>query len=114
MTAPNPKPLPSLSFLHNRLDYDPATGAMTHRHNPKRGARVKGKSALYSPPNIPGFSIFMGRNNGGYFRAARVAWKMYHGADPQGAIVHLNFDSYDNRIENLADMPLEQVRHRRA
>lgn len=38
--------------------------------------------------------------------AHRLIWKIHTGRDPVGLIDHINGVRYDNRIENLRDVPI--------
>jgi hypothetical protein len=49
--------------------------------------------------------------NGKQYSRGRLVWAWHHAAWPLHSICHLNHDRYDDRIENLADLPDVERRH---
>jgi hypothetical protein len=95
------------------LHYEPSTGRLFWKY---RTIDLFATPRAYSVWNAKhaGKEAFLQRNQEGYlrgvlmwqtFRAARVAWAIYHGRWPDGEIDHKNGRRDDNRIENLRDVP---------
>lgn len=108
------KALPSQEVLRQLLDYDPETGALTWRSRADGFfpvTRYRTRAELAHRWNViyagkPALQTFTNGYLGGRLftenvRAHRVAWKIFHGTDPQGQIDHINGDKLDNRIANL-------------
>lgn len=105
------KPLPSTEELHALLLYDPETGFLTWKPRPVSmfsgiharracaiwNARFAGKPALIHA-NDQGY--LQGRINGVLYRAHRIAWKMFYGAEPDD-LDHIDGDTRRNAISNL-------------
>ena len=119
------KPLPSVEFLEEYLDYDRDTGLFFWKERPlshfKAGKfnaeqkcsqwnkRFASKKAGYVDKG--GYLII--HLSGERYRAHRLAWKMVHGVDPLISIDHINRDPLDNRIANLRDVcMLEQMNNK--
>lgn len=81
------------------LAYDTATGIFTWKV--ARGCAAKG-----SPAGAPLGNGYIGiRVDGVRYLAHRLAWLLIHGEWPKGEVDHINGSRYDNRIENLRDVP---------
>jgi hypothetical protein len=82
------------------LDYDPATGAFTHkawRGHGRRPGEVAG--CLHSQSGYRRISI-----DGHDYQAHRLVWLWVHGRWPENFIDHINGRRDDNRLENLRDV----------
>lgn len=94
-------PLPSADYLRQLVDYDPDTGAFTHRYAPwmcdTRNTRFAGKPAFTRTRDGYRTAVINGRG----VQAHRAAWAWVHGEWPDGEIDHINHDRSDNRIANL-------------
>lgn len=67
--------LPPLELLHSLFHYNPVTGQISYLQ--QRGPRRPGDPAGCTQGGYPCLFI-----QGRHWRAARVAWALYHGADP--------------------------------
>ena len=96
---PQPKPLPPLETLREVLAYDPETGALTWRVD--RGkVRAGTLAGNLAPARWGGYSVVKLSHR--RLLAHRVAWALFHGADPGPLLVdHINRDRSDNRASNL-------------
>jgi len=96
--------LPEQEYLRKILDYEPETGALTWKRRDDVSApwntKYAGKAAL-AALNSDGY--LAGCINNVCYRAHRVIWKWYHGADPL-QIDHINGVRDDNRIVNLRNV----------
>ena len=81
------EPLLSAGQLRILFDYEPDTGVLRRRSN---GATF----CLVSEFNLEGKKV----------RVARICWKIFHGEEPEGVIVHADKNPRNNRIENLRDV----------
>lgn len=81
------------------LAYDQTTGIFTWKV--ARGCAAKGTPA----GAVMGNGYIGIRIDGVRYLAHRLAWLLIHGAWPQGEVDHINGNRYDNRIENLRDVP---------
>lgn len=84
--------LPDVDTVRELLDYNPATGALTWKHN-----------------NLPaGFRTERGyirvRLQGTLYYAQRLAWLHYHGVPPKGDIDHKDGVGDNNAVINLRDV----------
>jgi hypothetical protein len=104
MARPRPNPLPPIDRLSAVLSYDVETGAICRCGSSMPAGCVKRTGYRY-------VGIL-----GGAFAAHRLAWALFHGADPSGEIDHINGDKDDNRIANLrlADRSQNNRNSRRA
>lgn len=95
-------PLPSPAYLRQRLRYEPDTGKLYWLPypgmRPSWVTRWGGKEAFITT-HRQGYLI--GRIDGSYYFAHRVAWALHHGAWPSDQIDHVNHDQKDNRLSNL-------------
>jgi hypothetical protein len=91
------KKLPSLDRINELVEYDPNTGLFKS----KPGVRIRGDYL----------------KKGGYryiridceeYTAARIAWLIVYGREPQPFIDHINRDISDNRISNLREATKSQ------
>jgi len=108
------KILPDLRLLLQILAYDPGTGEFAHLARPQSmfpcpriarswNARYAGTSAGGSHGGY--WQIIVGNRK---YRAHRIAFKMYHGRDPEHEIDHINGNPMDNRICNLREATSSQ------
>lgn len=91
-----------ISRLHERLNYDPATGAFVW----KRSASMP----VWWNNRYGGVPTFICRSLGGYNYSSidgfsvighRVAWAMHYGYWPDGEIDHIDHNKSNNAIANL-------------
>lgn len=86
------KPLPTSEALHQRLRYDPESGALSWIKSGLPAAQPGVlKHLRYAAINFEGVR----------YASHRVIWKMVYGADPLGDIDHINGCPWDNRLANL-------------
>lgn len=100
MTLISRKSLPSLERLNECLAYDPLKGDF--RWKIKKGNAYPAGKLAGCYAGVEGqqqLQIFL---DGRTYKAARLAWKIVHGADPDGLVYHLNGNTKDNSIENLS------------
>jgi hypothetical protein len=95
----NAKPLPPLSRLRERFDYEPDTGILRWRVRPKSNRVLPGDRA--GSPKRDGYRQI--RVDGKEYPEHRIAWALGHGELPP---VHLTIDHVngvhdDNRLANL-------------
>ena len=83
------KELPSVEEIRKNFIYNKKDGSFVRRST--------GKEQTYRQKN--GYIVLPLKNHR-YF-ASRIAWKLYHGEDPQGDIDHIDGNRTNNRIENL-------------
>jgi HNH endonuclease/AP2 domain len=91
----------TLARLRSELDYDPQTGAFTLKHFrkgcPDRNPGDRAENRIKS-----GYVV---RISGVPHTAARLAWLWIHGEWPKRPVRHANGDPFDNRADNLVEMP---------
>ena len=80
-------PMLSAGQLRLLFDYEPDTGVLRRRCD---GATF----GLVSQVCVDGKTL----------RVARIFWKIFHGEEPEGVIVHSDKNPRNNRIENLRDV----------
>jgi hypothetical protein len=86
-------------YLVDRLDYDPATGVFTHKHNFGMRYRVGDRADTPGHAALTGYRLVNLLNQ--KFLAHRVAWMYVHGQMPNGIVDHINGEKGDNSINNL-------------
>lgn len=94
----------SAEYVRSRLDYDPATGALTWKAQPSSGGwnkRWAGKRAgdvRVGAAVVPYWRVCI---NGRRYFQHRVIWLWMTGEWPSGDVDHINNDPLDNRWNNL-------------
>jgi hypothetical protein len=109
------KTMPDADYLRQRLSYDPEAGTLTWKARPQSdfpkrdweyrrwNLRNAGKTAgSIVMANTSARYEF--RINGIAYVRARIIWKLMTGADPSGAIDHIDRDSTNDRWANLRDV----------
>lgn len=98
------KDLPSIEYLHSRLEYDPISGSLFWKFNEKMSPQWNGRFA-----NTRAGTLTYGKSGKSYqmviidykkYKSHRLIFKMYYGFD-HDEIDHINGNGVDNRIENL-------------
>ena len=103
-------PLPDTEVLRNLFNYDPETGVLSRRS----GRRAGQPCGYLAGETYKGYLRV--KIKGIHYRVHRVIWKHYYGEDiPEGySIDHIDFDTQNNRIENLRLMEmLENTKRQR-
>lgn len=96
-----PKPLPSQERLAELLEYQEKGFGWTLYWKPAAWWRQRdGPPAGTKPPGKASISICV---DGVLYPADRLVWKLVHGRDPVGRLVHVNGNRSDNRIGNLRE-----------
>lgn len=85
------------SLARELLDYDPATGLLSWRHE-RRRVRVGDLAGTVDGKFAPAICIDYRS-----YSTARVVWLHQTGSWPRGSIVHCDGDAHNNRMENLRD-----------
>jgi hypothetical protein len=103
-----PKPLPSIEYLHECLDFDPKTGILTWKDRPISHFETQHAWIVWNaqnPRTIAGCVRDDGRLviciNGCKYKAHRIAWKMQTGKEPPETLDHKDLDPSNNRWKNL-------------
>jgi len=102
-----PRPLPSVEYLRQRLDYDPESGALTWKArrgddpdtktwNSRFAGRVAGSDRRARHTAYRDVRIDYRR-----YLAHRIAWKMHYGTEPPAILDHIDGDGLNNAISNL-------------
>ena len=90
--------LPSLSELNSEFYYDSESGFFYHWYTKAPNALAYTRAGYYQ---LKGYLYLYVR--GCKYIGSRVAWKMYHGCDPEDLVDHRNGDKHDTRITNLRE-----------
>jgi hypothetical protein len=85
--------------LKEQLDYNPETGIFTWKKLPEK----RPNNGIAGSLDNRGYTYI--RINKKLYLAHRLAWLYVYGEWPQNNIDHINGIKYDNRIENLRDIP---------
>jgi len=95
------KKLPPVAYLRQRFDYDPDTGIVRWKwyepHPLSWNARYAGTATGYEGEHG---HLITGLDRKLWY-LHRIIWAVYHGADTDFEIDHINHDRRDNRIANL-------------
>ena len=82
--------LPTLSLLHEKFEYDPITGVITHKSNGKQAGHVCKQG--YRQLRIKRIN----------YKAHRIAFYMFHRHDPGSKVIdHIDGNKDNNSIFNL-------------
>lgn len=92
------KELPCIDRLNELFYINENSGRIFRKISVKYNAK-KGQEA--GVPRHDGYKVLM--VDGEYYLSHRIAYKMYHGTDPNGIIDHINRDCSNNSKENLRD-----------
>jgi hypothetical protein len=115
LTTKNSQAAVSSQLLHERLLYDPDTGALTWR-TPERDRFATLNAFTTWRTRFAGRPAGKRRDDGYVtvrvtvagdthaFLAHRIIWCMVHGQWPEGQIDHINGNRADNRPSNLRDV----------
>lgn len=90
------KPLPSQERLRELFAYDPETGALSWRSNPKFKGRAGGQCGTVGDHGY--LKIGIERR---YYLAQRIIWKWMTGEEPSECVDHEDLDRLNNRWSNL-------------
>ena len=102
-----PNTLPLVSYLRERLTYDPKTGALRWRERPQSHFACE---QAWSAWNIKYALMDAGTKSKGYlivkmdgsaYSAHRIAWKLFSGEEPPPTIDHRDCNPANNIWENL-------------
>lgn len=88
--------LPSQTYLHTNLDYDPEKGELTWAVS--RPGVSKGKPAGHPNASRKHVQVTLERRQ---YLAHRIIWKWMTGEDPPALIDHIDRDPTNNRWTNL-------------
>lgn len=92
------KALPDREELLRLFDYDPSTGKLSWRSNPKFKGLACGRCGTIGKQGYLKVGI-----NRVYFVVHRIIWKMITGNEPAEFIDHIDGDRLNNRFENLRE-----------
>ncbi|AHI60705.1 HNH endonuclease [Escherichia phage vB_EcoS_AKS96] len=98
------KPMPPLDFLRGILSYNPETGKLTWT------SKVSSKTIIGSEAGTlhKASGRYQVQIQGKIYKSSRIAFYLYYGFEPVGAVDHINRDPSDDRISNLRDASLNQ------
>ena len=100
------RPIINKEYLRQRFDYEPATGQLLWRKWPDNKAhwnsRFQGKYAGFNSNFKNKYKVRAITLDGIFIRAGRLVWVWHNGSSKAGyAVVHLDGDWLNDRIENL-------------
>ena len=82
------------------FSYDPDTGELTWVNGFRRGNGAMAPAGTVAGC-FDGEGYLVSRTNRTQYKNHRLAWLLYHGEWPKGAIDHIDGDKANNRISNL-------------
>src|SRR5687768_7944839 len=92
------RPLPPVERLRELFSYDPLTGVLSWKSNPKFKGLPVGRCGTIGRCGY--LMVGIDRN---YFLSHRIIWKMVTGCEPQDQIDHIDGDRLNNRFDNLRE-----------
>lgn len=103
------RPIPSVSYLNECVDYTPETGALIWRVRPRRHFRSERVWKIWNTrfAGTPAFNIDAGNGyrvgclDSTVYMAHRIAWVIYNGEIDEREVDHINGARDDNRMQNL-------------
>jgi len=110
----DPIPLPSVEYLHSRFTFDPETGILTWKPQPRENFQLNREWLRWNKryANKVAGSIDNGycvvRLKHQLFLAHRIIWKMQTGQEPPDTLDHVDGKRADNRLEQLRPATLAE------